>query len=208
MPDWSSWLAFVVASVALILLPGPGQALTIAQTLGRGFRAGALTAIGLNVGTLCHAMAAGLGLSAILTTSALAYSVVKYIGAAYLLFLGVAMLRKRPGSRRSPEPGTPSPRGPFVQAVLAGVLNPKVALFFMAFLPQFVDPAKGHLPAQFFVLGLTMAILDTGYECLLAWLVWRAKGRFAASPWLQRLQARVTGTVLVLLGLRLAIDER
>ena len=92
MFELSSYVAFVGTSVLLILLPGPAQALTITRALSGGFRAGALTAVGLNVGTFVHALAAGLGLSAILATSAVAFSIVKYVGAAYLLYLGISML--------------------------------------------------------------------------------------------------------------------
>jgi threonine/homoserine/homoserine lactone efflux protein len=208
MIDWSSYLAFLAASVALILLPGPGQAMTIARTLSGGFRAGALTAVGLNLGTLFHALAAGLGLSAILATSALAFSIVKYLGAAYLLYLGISMLRAKSTELSAGEPRSAATGAPLRQAALAGVLNHKVAVFFLAFLPQFVDPARGYLPLQFLLLGLTIAVLDTLYELLLSWLVCRTRGRLIARPGIQRLQARVTGSVLILLGLRLATQER
>ncbi len=208
MIDWHSYLAFLAAAVALILLPGPGQAMTIAHTLSGGFRAGALTAVGLNLGTLFHALAAGLGLSAILATSALAFSIVKYLGAAYLLYLGISMLRAKSTRVPAGKPRDVPTGSPLWQAALAGILNPKVAVFFLAFLPQFVDPARGYLPLQFLLLGLSMALLDTLYELLLSWLVCRARGRLTARPGIQRLQAKVTGSVLILLGLRLATQER
>lgn len=208
MLDGSSFLTFLAVCIGLILAPGPGQALTIARTLSGGFRAGILTATGLNLGTLVHALAAGLGLSAVLATSALAFSIVKYVGAAYLLFLGISSLRDRARDEPKSE-ATAVPTGsPLRQATLAGLLNPKVAVFFLAFLPQFVDPTLGRVPLQFFLLGLTMALLDTVYEILLAWLTSRARHRLAARPALRRLQRTVTGSVLILLGLRLAAQER
>jgi threonine/homoserine/homoserine lactone efflux protein len=149
MPDLSSYLLFLAASVAIILVPGPAQALVLASTLSGGRRAGALTAIGLNVGTLFHTGVAGLGLSAILATSAFVFSLVKYVGAAYLMYLGFRALRSK-----DPHPSGGAPprhRGgsTLIRAVIAGILNPKVALFFLAFLPQFVDPSRGPLSCSF-----------------------------------------------------------
>jgi threonine/homoserine/homoserine lactone efflux protein len=205
--DPASYLTFLAASIALILVPGPAQALVIARTLSGGKRAGALTAVGLNIGTLFHAAAAALGLSAILATSALAFSVVKYVGAAYLLYLGIQALRSRPDKASGSVPDTTA-KASLGQAVATGILNPKVAIFFLAFLPQFVDPARGSAFAQFLILGASMAVLDTVYELLLVQMVARTRQRFLASPrtglWLNRL----TGGVLIGLGARLALQER
>jgi threonine/homoserine/homoserine lactone efflux protein len=205
-----SYLLFVGASLALILVPGPAQALVIATTLDRGQGHGALTAAGLNVGTLFHAAAAGLGLSAILATSAFAFSIVKYVGAAYLLYLGIKALRSKPKGEavtlgRGSRTGA---RAAFGQAVLTGILNPKVALFFLAFLPQFVDPSRGAVVFQFLLLGLTMAVLDTCYELALVHVTHRLRGRLSRSRRLETLRNRISGVVLVLLGLRLALQQR
>lgn len=211
MPSASTYLSFLLACVALILLPGPGQAMTIARTLSGGFRAGAVTAFGLNVGTVVHALAAGFGLSGVLASSDTAFAVVKWLGAAYLLYLGIGMLFSRSEGAEASMTKAPKSRGssaPLREAVLAGVLNPKVALFFLAFLPQFVDPAKGPVALQMFVLGLTMAVLDFGYELLLAWLTFRVGHGLARQPRWHRLQVRLTGFVLVALGIRLAMQQR
>lgn len=208
MIELSSYFVFLGASVALILVPGPAQALVITTSLDRGPVHGALTAVGLNVGTLIHAAAAGLGLSAILASSALAFAVVKYVGAAYLLYLGIKALRSTP-ARQNAKPATArNTRSALGQAIFVGVLNPKVALFFLAFLPQFVDPARGAVLLQFLVLGVTMAVLDTVYELLLVQVVCRAKERFVRSPRLASWRNRVAGLVLILLGVRLAMQER
>ena len=208
MIDWSSYLLFVLACIALILVPGPAQALVLAKTLSGGRKAGALSAVGLNIGTLVHPLAAALGISAILATSALAFSVVKYLGAAYLVWLGIRSLRARaPGA--TPAAALPSGSGsPLVQGVAAGVLNPKVALFFLAFLPQFVDPGRGGVLAQFLVLGATMAVLDTLYELALVAVFARLRGRYLANPRVARWQARISGVVLIALGVRLAVQDR
>ena len=210
MFDWSSYLVFVLACVALILVPGPAQALVLAKTLSGGRKAGALSAIGLNIGTLVHTLAAALGISAILATSALAFSVVKYLGAAYLVWLGIRSLRSRApaATTAAAAPVSSGPGSALFQGVAAGVLNPKVALFFLAFLPQFVDPGRGHVLAQFLVLGATMAVLDTLYELALVGVFARLRGRYLASQRVARWQARISGAVLIALGVRLAVQDR
>ena len=208
--NWALYSSFVVASAILILMPGPSQALVMSRTLVGGPRAGLLTAVGLNVGTLGHALAAALGLSTVLATSALAFSVVKYVGAAYLLYLGVQALRTpaRSATTAAAESASLASSSAFGQAVAAGLLNPKVAIFFLAFLPQFVDPARGAVFMQFLLLGATMAVLDTLYESALVLLVAGTRARLAARPASAPWRERVTGAVLVGLAVRLALQER
>lgn len=209
MFDWSSYLLFLAACAALIVTPGPAQALVISRTLSEGRLAGALTAVGLNVGTLFHSIGAALGLSALLASSALAFSVVKYLGAAYLIYLGLRALRAGPPSASRPTTRRVNAReSPLWQAALVGTLNPKVALFFLAFLPQFVDPQRGSVMLQFLALGATMAVLDTLYELVLVQLVFRMRQRVFGSDSIALWQNRISGTVLVALGLRLAVQER
>lgn len=205
--DLSSYAAFVAASIALILVPGPAQALVLARTISGGTRAGVLTAVGLNIGTLFHAAAAALGLSAILATSSLAFAVVKYVGAAYLVYLGIQALRSRAAMTPDSTPAAPATAS-LGQAVATGILNPKVAIFFLAFLPQFVDPARGSAFAQFMLLGSTMAVLDTLYECLLVFMVARTRRRLVASARTRLWLNRLTGAVLLGLAARLAVQER
>jgi threonine/homoserine/homoserine lactone efflux protein len=203
----STYLTFLAASIVLILMPGPAQALVLARTLGAGRRAGALTAVGLNVGTLFHAAAAALGLSAVLASSAVAFAVVKYVGAAYLIYLGIQAFRSR-SHVPSAASAASSMRSSFSQGVATGVLNPKVALFFLAYLPQFVDPSRGSVFAQFMILGASMAILDTLYEVFLVMVTARLRTRFFANRRLVAWQNRITGAVLLALGLRLALQEQ
>lgn len=208
--DPLTYATFVAASAALILVPGPAQALVLANTLTGGRRAGALTAVGLNVGTLAHAAAAALGLSALLATSALAFAVVKYVGAAYLIYLGIQALRSRSGKEPSTAKAASSPasKAPLTQAILAGTLNPKVALFFLAFLPQFVDPARGPVVVQMLVLGATMAVMDTLYELALVAVLHRMRDRLAGNQRFMAWQSRMSGVILIGLGLRLAAQQR
>jgi threonine/homoserine/homoserine lactone efflux protein len=208
MIDLSTWLLFLAASTALVLVPGPGQALVLSRTLAGGRRAGALTAVGLNLGTLFHSAAAALGLSALLATSAIAFATVKYVGAAYLILLGLRTLRARPRGPAGAEAAPAAAGATLAQAIATGILNPKVALFFLAFLPQFVDPARGSALAQFLMLGATLALLDTLYEWTLVGLVTGMRERYLRSERLQEWQRRISGGVLLALGLRLAAQQR
>jgi threonine/homoserine/homoserine lactone efflux protein len=206
MCDARTIAAFVVASAAIILAPGPAQALVLARTLEQGRRAGLTTALGLNAATLVHALAAALGLSALLATSAAAFTVVKLAGAAYLFYLGVQALR---ASAAPPEASAATGAGSdraLSRAFLTGLLNPKVAVFFLAFLPQFVCPARGSVIVQFVVLGTLLGVMDVVYESCLVFL---AAG---TTSWLRTRRAhawrsRVTGAVLVGLALRLAVQH-
>lgn len=208
MAEQPSFSLYLMTCVALILAPGPGQAFVLARTLSGGRAAGVITAIGLNIGTLFHTVAAALGLSAVLATSALAFAVTKYVGAAYLLYLGVRALLSQDSTYSTATPAAAKPASVLIQAVTAGVLNPKVALFFVAFLPQFVDPAQGHSFTQFFALGLTMAVLDTLYEFALVFGVSRIRTRQLSHGTFARWQTKVSGVVLVALGVRLAAQSQ
>lgn len=209
MIDTATFLAYLAASLAIILAPGPAQALTLARSVSDGKRAGIMTAVGLNVGTLLNTLAAALGLSAILAESALAFSVVKYLGAGYLVYLGIRALLARPHDEAAPAaPASASGWRAFGKAVITGTLNPKVALFFLAFLPQFVDARRGPVLPQFVILGLTMAILDTIYESGLAVAAGSMAGWLSRSPKIRLWRERIMGGVMIALGLRLALAQR
>ncbi len=201
-------LAYLAASIAIILAPGPAQALVLTRSLSEGKRSGILTGVGLNVGTIVHALAAALGLSAILATSAVAFTIVKFLGAAYLLYLGVRALLSKAEPETESKPTVVSPWQAFSKAVITGVLNPKVAIFFLAFLPQFVDPTRGSVFAQFLILGLILAGLAIMYESILALVAGSLSGWLARSPRFALWRQRVTGLVLVGLGIRLALIQR
>lgn len=207
MFDAQTLFAFLVASTAIILVPGPAQALILSRTLASGREAGLLTAVGLNVATLAHAVAAGLGLSAVLAQSALAFTVVKFVGAAYLIYLGVRAIAGAEGQAQQgavePEPAARA----FRQAFITGLLNPKVALFFLAFLPQFIRPSAGSVLLQALILGAILGVLDLIYAAFLIWIAVRATA-WLASPRTAVWRSRFTGTVLIALGARLAFAEQ
>ena len=211
--DAHTLVTYGLAASALVLAPGPGQALVLARTLQGDTRAGILTSAGLEVGTLVHTLAAAVGLSAVLATSATAFALVKGAGAAYLLVLGVLALRQAGRLRAAsaaPAPGAPPPSAWRLlgHAAATGTLNPKVAVFFLAFLPQFVRPERGSVFAQFLALGLILSALGFAWASILAMVAGRARTRLVASPRFAAWRERVTGTVLIALGLRLALAER
>jgi threonine/homoserine/homoserine lactone efflux protein len=159
MPTPEAFAAFAAASILLLVIPGPSVIYIVTRSVHQGRAAGLVSVLGIHTGTIVHIVAAAFGLSAILATSATAFSVVKYAGAAYLIWLGVRALRRR--DTDGPDDAMPSRslRRIYAQGVVVNVLNPKTALFFLAFLPQFVDLSRGSAPLQVVVLGLTFILL-------------------------------------------------
>ncbi|MCX6122779.1 MAG: LysE family translocator [Ignavibacteriales bacterium] len=203
MFETTTLLTYITASIIIILAPGPAQALVIARTIGEGRKAGIITAIGLNTAVFVHAIGAAIGLSAILSTSTMAFNAVKYIGAVYLIYLGINAFKTHQDLNIVSELSNKEPTGHFTKAFITGVLNPKVALFFLAFVPQFVDPRRGWVIMQFILLGGILAVLDIVYESLLAVLVAKTSDWFAGNSSIHKWRQRVTGAVLMGLGVRL-----
>jgi RhtB (resistance to homoserine/threonine) family protein len=201
-------LIFLGASILLDISPGPDTLYVLTRTVAQGRRAGLLSSIGVCSGALVHVSAAALGLSVVLATSAVAFMAVKYAGAAYLIYLGIRTLRARePLTVEKARPVRASGWKVFRDGVVIDVLNPKPALFFMAFLPQFVNPAAGHATLQFFALGLIVIGIALIWEFLLVvfahGVTRRLSGNRAVSRWLNR----AVGTVFIGLGIRLALER-
>jgi threonine/homoserine/homoserine lactone efflux protein len=198
---------FMTASIALLLTPGPAVMYVVTRSIDQGRKAGLISVLGIEVGGLFHALAATLGLSAILLSSALAFDIVKYLGAAYLIFIGIRTLLTKPEVETQVVERKSLWRI-FSQGVVVNVLNPKTALFFFAFLPQFVDPARGSSTLQFLILGLIfvgLAALTDGMYAILAgsaahWL--RENQRFL------RWRRYFSGPVYIGLGLTAALATR
>ena len=170
MPESGSLALFVAASAALLVVPGPAILFIVARSVEQGARAGLVSTLGISFGTLAHVSAAALGLSALLASSAVAFQALKYAGAVYLVYLGIETLRRPPAIPRR-APSARSDRRLFWQAALVNLLNPKTALFFFAFLPQFVDPARGSSGVQIASLGglyITMALVNDAAFALFA----------------------------------------
>jgi threonine/homoserine/homoserine lactone efflux protein len=171
MPDTESLAGFVAAALVILLIPGPGVLYILARSLGQGRRAGLVSVLGLSAGALVHVAAATAGLSAVLLASATAFAAVKFLGAAYLIYLGLRTLLSKTGASELDAAEPRALRRVFRDGVLVSVLNPKIAVFFLAFLPQFVDTASGPATQQVLVLGLlyvALAMLTDGAYALLA----------------------------------------
>ncbi|MFJ2994035.1 LysE family translocator [Pandoraea sp. NPDC087047] len=208
MPTIATLATFVVVVLGLFLIPGPAVLLTITRTVQGGRRAGVMTGMGIALGDLVHTLCAAVGLSAVLMTSALAFDVVKYVGAVYLIYLGIKALRERPSDPQLLVAPKVSPGRAFAQAVATEVLNPKTALFFLAFMPQFVHASEGNVFAQFLVLGLVFVAMSAIYTAAIALSV-RPLGKFVRRfTWLLRWQGKIIGTIFIGLGLRVAMQQR
>ena len=207
MFETDALLLFVFAGLALNLTPGPDLLYIVARSLGQGWRAGMVSSLGIAAGCLVHTAAAALGISLLLRASPVAYDALRLAGAAYLIYLGVQALRQQnPGVGITTLRSTPLPKI-FWQGFVTNVLNPKVALFFLAFLPQFADPAHGSFELQILLLGLIF-IANGAWVCLLvAWSAARAaqwlQGRAKTVNWIQR----GSGALLLGLGLHLALNR-
>lgn len=208
MPDLTTITLFVLASLMLHLTPGPDVLYILARSIGQGRRAGVVSSLGLGAGYLVHTTAAALGLSALLRSSALAYDVVRYLGAAYLVYLGLRTLLSREETLEQRSLPRATHSAIFRQGVLTAVLNPKVALFFLAFLPQFVDPSRGAPVWQFVLFGLLFTTSATLYNTLLALLAGTAGNWLRTRPTFMKVQQWLTGGVLVALGVSVALPER
>ena len=202
MPEPSTLAVFVLAAVALLITPGPAVLYIVARSVEQGRWAGLVSALGVHVGTLVHVAAAALGLSALLVSSALAFDIVKYLGALYLIYLGVRRLLTSAAASSAAAPR--SLRRLFTQGIVVNILNPKTALFFLAFLPQFADPARGQLGLQILCLGLIFVALGVVSDGLYAVLAGTAGGLLKRGGRFLRIERYVTGGVFVGLGLTAA----
>jgi threonine/homoserine/homoserine lactone efflux protein len=199
---------FVVSGLLLNVTPGADTLYIVARGTTQGMRAGAVAALGIGAGCIVHTLAAALGLSAIIATSATAFALVKWIGAAYLVYLGLSLLASRSGTGAAAPLPPASLRRVFAQGFLTNVLNPKVALFFLAFLPQFIAADAPHKALAFLLLGAIFNINGTLWNLFVAWSAGGLSRRLAvprtAAAWLRR----SVGAMFVVLGLRLALAER
>jgi len=208
MFDLGQIVAYVLVVLALFLVPGPAVLLTLARSIGGGARVGIATGAGIAVGDALHTLMAVLGLSAILMTSALAYEIVKYLGAAYLVYLGIWAFLEQAGDIRLPKVQRLTPLPAFRQGILTEVLNPKTALFFLSFLPQFTNPGRGAVWAQLLVLGAIFAAMSIAYTALLALGAASVAGWLTRHSAIGRWKGRLVGSIYIGLGVQLALQER
>ena len=204
--SYSSLLLFVTGAAILLVIPGPAVFYIVSRSVGQGRAAGLVSAMGIAAGTLFHLAAATLGLSALLASSALAFQFVKYLGAAYLVYLGIRVLRSDVTLALEAANGDRQLAHIFGHGVLVNLLNPKTALFFLAFLPQFVEPARGHATLQIFQLGVLFALMGWCSDSMWALLAGTVAERIRGSVRLRRTQRNLSGGALIALGLATAFS--
>jgi threonine/homoserine/homoserine lactone efflux protein len=206
MPDASTFLLFAAASLAFLAIPGPSVFYIVTRSLVQGRRAGVTSMLGVETGGLVHVVAAAFGLSALIASSAEAFTVVKYAGAAYLIVLGARKLLGLGSGHEDAEAQEPTPSAHlFAHGVIVNVLNPKTALFFLAFLPQFVDPAAGPIAPQMLVLGTMLVVLGALSDGAYALLAAGAGRRLRELASRRQLLDRVSGGMFVGLGVVAAL---
>jgi threonine/homoserine/homoserine lactone efflux protein len=196
---------FLAGALILLVIPGPAVFYILSRTIGQGRKAGVVSAAGIATGTLVHATAAALGLSAILVSSARAFHAVQFAGAIYLVFLGFRLLLSKDDAQVAAAAIPHSLKRVYGQGLVVNLLNPKTALFFLAFLPQFVDTSRGHVPSQIFFLGCSFALLGLVSDSSWAMLAGTLAGRLRSSLRWRRAQKNISGGALIVLGIATAI---
>jgi threonine/homoserine/homoserine lactone efflux protein len=205
MIDAHRFFLFFIAALVLAVTPGPGIFYVLARTLAGGRREGILSSLGTFAGGMFHVFAAALGISAILAASATAFHTAKYAGAAYLVWLGIRMIRTR-DAELPVETLTPS-RGAFGQGIVTEVLNPKTALFFLSFIPQFIAPQRGHIFLQFLIFGMVSVALNTTADLLVVSLAAPLGRKLKASATFRRRQRVASGVGMIGLGAYVALTD-
>jgi threonine/homoserine/homoserine lactone efflux protein len=215
MFDSTRFLLFLTAAVLLAIAPGPGMLYVLARSLAGGKREGVLSALGTFLGGMVHVFAAALGVSIVLAKSTVAFATVKYVGAAYLCFLGVRMILEARKEKANASDAIPEDvsreskpaRNPLWQGVATEVLNPKTALFFLSFIPQFVNRGGGHVFLQFVALGTISVVMNTTADLIVIALAGPLGERIRSSATFRRRQRTVTGAIMIGLGTYLASSE-
>jgi len=200
MLDLSTLWIFVLAAFALIVTPGPSVLYIVARSIEQGRLAGVVSALGIATGTMVHIAAAAFGISAILMTSATAFTIVKLLGAAYLIYLGIRTLMQKDHAVEVEVEEHKLSRI-FTQGMIVNVLNPKTALFFFAFLPQFVDPVRGSAAVQIFMLGMIFNVIAISSDSIYAIIAGTIRVWLRQSKSFWRRQRYFSGSVYILLGL-------
>jgi len=206
MFDAHHFLLFLAAALLLAITPGPGIFYVLARSLAGGRSEGILSSLGTFVGGLFHVLAAALGISAILAASAVAFHTVKYAGAAYLVWLGIRMIRSR-NAEMVVSASQPAAMGAFRQGILTEVLNPKTALFFLSFIPQFIVPERGHVFLQFVILGALSVLLNTAADLLVVFLAAPLERKLKTSVRFRRGQRVASGLGMITLGAYVALAD-
>ncbi len=206
MPEPAALSVFLLAALALLLMPGPAVLYIVARTIDQGRTAGLVSVLGIGLGSMVHVTAAALGLSQLLVSSATAYTVVKYVGAAYLVYLGVRRIVAGDPILESTASSERSMPRVFTQGVWVNILNPKTALFFFAFLPQFVSVDRGSVAAQIFLLGTMFVAMGIVSDSLYALVAGSLGDWLRRRPAVMQVQRYFAGTVFIGLGIATALS--
>ena len=203
----SDFLWFVAAALVIAFTPGPGIFYVAGRALAGGRSEGLASSLGTGLGGLVHVVAGAAGVSALVLASAEAFTVLKLVGACYLVYLGIQTWRSAEMSAGEAAPAADGPRRAFVQGVIVEATNPKTAAFFLAFVPQFVDPTRGPVALQFMALGLVSVMLNTGVDVLVTYAATAARRRLAGGGMVRRLR-QGSGALMIGLGISLALSRR
>lgn len=203
----SALTVFLITAIVLAITPGPGIAYVVARTVSGGRKEGLASCFGTGVGGMLHVLAAALGISLLIAQSALAFSLVKYVGAAYLVYLGIRLLMRKSQEHQTVEVSTQGPRRAFLEGIVVETLNVKTALFFLAFLPQFVTPGE-PLTTQLVMLGSICVALNTAVDVVAVFAADRLLASRAARATRARLLTRISGITMLGLGTYLALAKR
>lgn len=208
MIDTTTLLLFLAAAWAMILAPGPDILYVLTRGIAGGRRAGIVSGLGVGSGEVLHTLLVVLGLAAVLSASLTAFLIIKYLGAVYLLYLGVKTIRDKQVFALATQHRPQSLTSVYWQGMLTNLLNPKAILFYVAFLPQFVNPAHGNAHLQIVILGLLFALSDILFLGLLAYVTDHLHTRLTRQPRFMTRLRWITGSILIGLGIRLAVTER
>lgn len=199
-------MLFFTSALVLLAIPGPAVTYVVGRSIGLGRSAGVVSALGIGVGTCIHVLAAAVGLSALLMSSVMAFGVVKYCGAAYLIYLGVQKLRREESFEISRFQAHVKLSSVFGQGIIVNILNPKTALFFFAFIPQFVNASRGPVTRQMLFLGLVFAVMGVVSDSLWGILAGTVANRLRGNGGWSRIQRYVSGGILISLGFVTAVS--
>jgi RhtB (resistance to homoserine/threonine) family protein len=205
---------FVVAVFLLNVTPGPDTAYIVGRSVAQGRAAGLMSAMGISAGCCVHSLACAFGLTALLAASATAFTVIKFVGAIYLIYLGARLVFAKPAPAAEATGATPAAAAPksmrqlFLQGFWTNVLNPKVVLFFVSFFPQFVSTGSDHKALAFLMLGVVFVLMSAAWNSFVAWIAGSVTRRFSGKPGVKKWLDRVVGTAFVGLGLKLATASR
>ncbi len=209
MIDQTTFVTYVAIVLGFVFIPGPATLLTVARATTSGTRVGIATGAGITAGDIVHTFLAVVGISAIIATSAFLFSVIKYLGAAYLVYLGIkAIIERAPTSLGGKGQMPITAPQAFRQAILAEILNPKTALFFLAFLPQFVKPENGSVVVQLTIFGMLFAFIGLFSTIVFAVGAGGLGSFLRRNPTVLKWQGKIVGSIYCALGLRLALEER